>query len=139
MSQDGHYYCPDQPPRAPGVFKNVIRCVSIVLGPHSSSYLRAVRQSISLILDLIALLPSPTSPSTEAQSATPILYIAKMDMRRYVCIAIFRFPFVNLAHTTSRLLIAFRRIPIHSELSTEDDGTNQVVEHVNYVHKTSNS
>ena len=110
------------------------------LGPYSSSYLRAVRQSISLISDLIALLPSPTSPSsTEAPSATPILSIAKMVVHRHVRIAIFRFRSVNLAHITSRFLIAFDVFRCHSELSTEDDRTNQVTEHVKHVYKTSNS
>jgi len=48
---------------AHGVSKLVIRCAFIVLGPYSSSYLCAPRPSISLILDLIALTLSPTSPS----------------------------------------------------------------------------
>jgi len=57
---------------APGVSKKVIWCVSIALGLYSSFYLCSPRPSISLILDPIALPPSPTSPSpTQASSAAP--------------------------------------------------------------------
>jgi len=87
--------------------KRLFWCVSIALGPYSSSYLCAPPPSISLVLDLIALPPPPTSPSpTQDSSAAPILSITKLVMHRHVRIAFFRFPFVNLAHITSRLLIA---------------------------------
>jgi len=66
----GHRYYPAQSP-VPGVSKKVIWCVSIALGPCSSSYLCAPRPSISLQLDLVALPPSPMSPSpTQASSAS---------------------------------------------------------------------
>jgi len=62
-------------PPAPGVSKQVIWCVSIVLGPYSSSHLCVPRLSVSLILDLTALSPSPTGPSpTQASSPTHAIY-----------------------------------------------------------------
>jgi len=61
------------------VSKMVIWCASITLGPYSSSYLCAPRPYISLILDPIALPPSPTSPSpTQASSTTPMLSMATL-------------------------------------------------------------
>jgi len=99
----GHCYCPAQSSPVHGLSTKVIWCASIALGPYSSSYLCAPRPSISLILDLIAVPPSPTSPSrTQASSAAPVLSIAELIMRRHMHIAFFRFPFVN-----SRFLIAF--------------------------------
>jgi len=93
-----------------GVSKMVIWCASITLGPYSSSYLCTPRPYISLILDLIALPPSPTSPSpTQASSTTPMLSMAKLVMHQHVRIAFFRFPFVCLAHIPSRFLIAVSR------------------------------
>jgi len=90
-----------------GVSKMVIWCAFIVLGPYSSSYLCAPRPSISLILDLIALPPSPTSPSpTQASSTTPMLSMAKLVIHQHVRIIFFRFPFVCLAHVASRFLVA---------------------------------
>ena len=54
---------------------------------------------------LVALPPSPTSPSpTQASSSALMLYMAKLVM--------LSFPIVNLAHVTSRFLIAFRHIPM---------------------------
>ena len=65
------------------------------------------RPYISLILDLIAVTPSPKSQSpTRASSAAHVLSIVKLIVSRHVHIAFFRFPFVNLAHIPSRLLIA---------------------------------
>ena len=82
-------------------------CASIALGPYPSSYLCASQSSNSLILDLITLPPSPTSPSpTQASSAAPMLSIAKLIMHRHVHIAVFRFPCVNVVHITSCLPIA---------------------------------
>jgi len=43
--------------------KGLVWYTSIALSPYSSSHICAPRPSISLILDLIALLPSSTSPS----------------------------------------------------------------------------
>jgi len=63
-----------------------------------------VRPSVSLILDPIALPPSPRRPSpTQAPSAARMLSLVKLTMHRHVRIA---FPFVHLVHITSRLLIA---------------------------------
>jgi len=91
-----------------GVSTKVIWCASIALGPYSSLYLCAPRPSISLILDLIALPPSPTSPSPiRDSSAAPMLSIAKLIMHLHVRIAFFHSSFVNLAHIASRFLIAF--------------------------------
>jgi hypothetical protein len=93
--------CPDQPPPVPGVSKTVIWWVSIALGPYFSSYLCASRPYISLILDPIALPPSPTSPSsTQASSTAPMLSMAKRIMHRHVRVGHFRFPFVNPTHIT---------------------------------------
>jgi hypothetical protein len=73
FSNFNHRYFPAQPPPAPSVSKMAVWCVSITLGPYFSSYLRASRPYISLIFDPIALLPSPTSPSsTQASSTAPI-------------------------------------------------------------------
>jgi len=95
---------------AHGVSKMVIWCASIALGPYSSSYLCAPRPYISLILDLIALPPSATSPPpTQASSTTPMLPMAKLVMRQHVCIAFFRFPFVCFAHIAPRFLTAISR------------------------------
>jgi len=70
-----------QSPPALGVSKKAIWCAPIALGPYSPSHLCAPRPSISLTLDLIALPPSPTSPSpTQASSAAPMLSIAKPIM-----------------------------------------------------------
>ena len=96
----------NQSPPAPGVSKRVIWYVSIALAPYSSFYLCSPPLSISLIPDLIALPPSPTSLSpAQASSPAPILSMAKLTMHRHVCIAFFRLPFVNLAHITSCFLI----------------------------------
>jgi len=54
-----------------------------------------------------SLPPSPTSPPpAKAQASALMLSISKLIMHRHVCIAFFRFPFVNLAHITYRVLIA---------------------------------
>ena len=54
---------------------------------------------------LIALPPSPTSPSPpQASSPALMLYMAKLVM--------LSFPIVNLAHITSRFFIAFRHTPM---------------------------
>ena len=88
--------------------KKVIWCASISHCPYSSFYICTPCPSISLILDLIALLPSRTSPSpTQAPSAATILCITRLIMHRHVRVAFFRFPFFNSAHIISRLLIAF--------------------------------
>jgi len=76
-------------------------------GAHLSRLI-PIPHLIYVPLDLIALPPSPTSPSpTQASSAAPMLSIAKLIMHRHVRIVFFRFPFVNLAHITSRFLILF--------------------------------
>jgi len=55
-----------------------------------------------------SLPPSPTRPSpTQASSAVPVLSIVELIMHRHVRVAFFRFPFVNLSHITSHLLVAF--------------------------------
>ena len=103
-----HRYCQDQSSPTPGVSKKVIWCVSIALGPYSSFYLCSPRLSISLILDLIALPPSPTSPSpTQASSPAPTLSMAKLIMHRHVRIAFFSFPFDHLAHISSSFSFLF--------------------------------
>jgi hypothetical protein len=67
-------YHPNQP-LVPSVSQKVIWCVSIALGSSSSSYLCAPRSSISLILDLIALPTSPTSPSPTQHLGQPLFDI----------------------------------------------------------------
>jgi hypothetical protein len=95
----------------------------------------------------------------------PMPSMAKLIMHRHVGIACFRFPFVNLAHIMSRFLIAFfdalnspcvrtcvdtysspaslcpSRIPpvVHYNLSTTDDRTKLLDEHVKHVHTANNS
>ena len=94
----GHRSYQDQPPPAPSGSKKAIWWVSIALSPSSSTYLSASRLSISLIPGLIALPPSPTSPS-------PTLSMAKPIMHRHVRIAFFSFPFGHLAHISSSFLL----------------------------------
>jgi len=102
-----HCYGPALSPPTPGASEKVIWCTSIALGPYSLSYLCAPRPSISLILDLMALPPLPASPSpTQAPSVAPTPSISKLIMQRHARIAFFRLSPVNLAHITSRLLIA---------------------------------
>ena len=94
-AQPSHHQCTVFPQRVFGAH--------ISLGPYSSLYLCAPRPSISLILDLMALPPSLTSPSpTQASLAALMLSIAELIMRRHNGLAFFRFPFVN-----SRFLIGF--------------------------------
>ena len=62
--------------RAGSVFKMVIWCVSIALGPYSSSYLCVLRPSILLILDLIALPPIPTSSRVRMHAIHPLVFLA---------------------------------------------------------------
>jgi len=167
----GHRCCPAQSSPVHGVSTKVIWCAS-----NSSLYLCAPRPSILLILDLIALPPSPTSPSpTQASLSALMLSIAELIMHLHVRIAFFHSSFVNLAHMASRFLIVF--IPddalnppssspplhprrhvlvagiavsttdhhsssspaVHCYLSTTDDVTKLLAEHVKHVHNASDS
>jgi len=102
----GHCYYPGQ--TTTNQRQKVIWFVYIAQAPSSSTYLCAPRLSISLTLDLIAVPPSPTSPSpTQAPSMALMQSRRRLIMYRHVCTAFFRFPFVNLAHLISRFLIAF--------------------------------
>jgi len=93
--------------QATDVSTKVIWCVPITLGPYSSFNLCAPRPYISPMLDLIALLPSPTSPSPAQTPFTALtISMARLIMHLHVCIAFFRFPSVNLGHIASRFLIA---------------------------------
>ena len=104
LSSFGHRYCQVQPPPAPGVSKEIIWCVLTALG-SLFFILAACSKTVHFAhtRPLIALPLSPMSSSpTQTPSAVPTLSMAKLIMHRHVCIAVFRFPFVNLADITSR-------------------------------------
>jgi len=66
-----------------------------LFGAHLSR-LVSILHLIYVLLDLVAVPPSPMSPSpTQAPSTALMLSIAKLIMHRHVRIAFFRFPFVN--------------------------------------------
>ncbi len=94
---------------------------SIALGPSSPCQLRALRTSVthlslrrflSVILNLIALSSSQTSPSpTQTPLVAPMLLMAGLVMHRHVLIALFRStcPLWQTQYCAS--LIVFRHIP----------------------------
>ena len=95
----GCCYCPDQPPPTPNVvFKQVTWCVFYHAWPSPSSHLRVIWPSISLILDYIAIAPSPTNPPpTQAPAPASMLCMVKIIMHLHVLIALLRCPLASFA------------------------------------------
>ena len=112
----------------------VIWYVSVALGPYSSSDLCVPRPSISLILDLIALLPIPTSPHpTQASLAATILFMAKLIMYLHLRTVFFRFPCCQPGSHSVALLIAISTYP--------DDALNdpRIIAFATHFHNTHSS
>ena len=92
----GHRYCPTQSLPAHGVSKKVIWYASMALGPYPSSYLCAPRPSISLTLDLIAVPPSPTSPSPTQAPSTALMIYGEPDHAPTCVYCLLSFPICQL-------------------------------------------